>query len=260
MRVLKQFWRSLTFLGTLLGLLYLANDIADVPQAISEWRQALGWLNSTIALAIFAALAMIYIILIDARPLITKWIESRKRGLTISQEPSWHSGPGREFNGVWCCPNVCCLVVSNTGSQTIREVRVRAGTFEIRECVDRITGSKQVELHSGEFAEFELGRMVSTRWFGFTDPTIEMNAMDLFQAEHNVPKGHQSLDIGNTCMPLVFPGLPRASDEFPLSIFRIAVSAKDQSPIHVRLVVNASRIATDASDAGNPIRVEILQS
>jgi hypothetical protein len=71
-KILKAFWRSLAFVGTLVGLLFLASNFQDLPDAIAGWQGALAMIERETALAIFALLALLYIIWIDVRPLLQK--------------------------------------------------------------------------------------------------------------------------------------------------------------------------------------------
>ena len=77
-RIFWQFWKTITFVATLLGLLYLAADYNDMPEAFAEWLVILNIISIQTALTIFSALALAYIFWIDIRPHFIGWIRQRK--------------------------------------------------------------------------------------------------------------------------------------------------------------------------------------
>jgi hypothetical protein len=260
---IKTFWRSITFGMFLLGLLFVPSDISDAPSALSGWRKIFAMFDVTTALAIFSALAMAYIVFIDARPLITQWRARRRKGLKVLADISWSSGLGEEIGGVRYFPNIAHLVVVNDtdSGRTIEDVRVRSGMMDARECVERLTGSKVIALHSGEYGEFVLGKVIATRMFGRIDPTASMSADDLLEAEHNVSRGHRSIKLSdNFVMVLNWVGMPKENQlPNPLHSLAIVVSAKDTPPIPVRLVVDQGKLCSSDEAAGNPFQAAVVR-
>jgi hypothetical protein len=72
---LKTFWRSLSFLGLLVGIYYLPADLLDPAGASAAWRGLFEMLPPNAPLWAFALIATAYIIWLDARP----WLYERFR-------------------------------------------------------------------------------------------------------------------------------------------------------------------------------------
>lgn len=217
-------------------------------------------LDLTASLAIFSTIAMAYIIYIDARPLISQWLASRKKGLKVHSEIRWVSGEGHDFEGATYYPNIAYLIVYNDADsgRTFDGVRVRSGLFETRESTDRLTGQNAVSLHSGEHAEFFLGRVISARMFGMMDRSIAMTENDILDAENNVARGHLSFRIADThSIVLKFAEHPaNLLQVAPLKIFPITVTAKDHPAISVKLLVDQEKLGAADVNGGNPFTTQ----
>jgi len=168
---------------------------------------------------------------------------------------------GQEIDGVQYFSNVAHVVVYNNhdGGRTFDGVRLRSGTLETRECVDQLTGNKIVNLHSGEYAAFEIGTVVSNRMFGQMDLNMSMNEVDTFEAKHNTRLGHRSLRIGEKTSVVIYFGHPPTEEMKPtlLSIFNMSVTAKDHPATRIKLMIDHNKLISDKPDAGNPFSTVI---
>lgn len=212
------------------------------------------------ALISFSTLLVIYIVWIDARPLVMSWRERRKTGLKVSPHISWRSGLSQEIDGVMYFKNVPALVVYNdsTDGRTVYAVKVRAGTFELQELTDRLSGKAQVDLQSGEHAEFVLGSVIATRMFGTPDVSIQMNENDLLEARHNTSNGHRVLktDVSQLVL-LMGPSAENAPPTRKLELPRIRVTARDLPPQNVQLTIHSKSMSSAEHTVEAPLAAEV---
>lgn len=259
---LGHFWQFLGFGLTLFGIFWLPKDLSDAGEAVQPWRRIVAMFDQNTALWVFACAATAYIFFVEARPVVAKWRENRRRGLKVHAEISWSSGLGVDVDGVRYFPNVAHLVVYNDSAigKTIDGVRVRSGLLDARECIDKVTGNKVVALHSGEYAEFELGKIVAKRMFGRITPSLLMSEDDTLDAQHNVSAGSMTLKAdGAPHMVLTMPGTPKEYRRpNPLEALSVVVSAKDQPPIQVRLIADVDKLTSPDGSSGSPIQAAVV--
>jgi hypothetical protein len=91
LRALQAFWRSATFCGTVIGLLYLWPDIQSLPEQYDlKWEFPMRLDREAITL-LFLGAAMVWIVWMDIRPWVRAWIEKRRR------EPCLEVFSGNDF-------------------------------------------------------------------------------------------------------------------------------------------------------------------
>lgn len=186
----------------------------------------------------------------------------RRKGLEVHSEIAWASGMAEEIDGTFYYANVACLVVYNDhpDGRTMENVRVRAGTFEMRECVDNLTGHRMVDLQSGEHALFELGHVIAPRMLGIPDQAISMSESDVLEARHNVANGTRILRVTDSqAIVLSWPEVPQETLQIaPVTMLSIVVGANDHPALRVRLVVDHRNLVSLDGGAGNPFLAEVI--
>jgi hypothetical protein len=65
---ISAFWRTVLVVGALLGILYLPQDIDELPKALQKWGPVMGVFTREIALLTFAIACAAWVIWIDIRP------------------------------------------------------------------------------------------------------------------------------------------------------------------------------------------------
>lgn len=76
----------------LVGLFLVPRDLSEIPVALSGWQGVIARFDLAVALGLFSAFAVAYVVFIDARPLIAKWQGARRKGLEVHSEIAWASG------------------------------------------------------------------------------------------------------------------------------------------------------------------------
>lgn len=240
---LRTFWRTLTFVGTLVGLLFLASDYSDFPDAVSAWRSIVAMIELETALWIFSLCALAYIFWIDLRPTVADL--RAKRGLIPAPTLSYISAPV-EVEGATYYKNFLLLPVYNDSRNraTAKDVRVRAYTTgqPIR-CLT-VDGEESVNIHYGEIAYFVIGSVMSSAWFGMPQQDLTVTDVDIQEAKFNLPNGSYSLDLnGFRSIAIRFLGVDDSQlDLDPISFLKIRVSSEGQKTHQVSLRCNPSRL------------------
>jgi hypothetical protein len=259
--ILKKFWKSFGVVLTWLGVLYLPADIFSSIEAVSGWRRVFAMADQNTALVIFSAFLVAYIVWIDARPFFIGWRDRRKTGLKVLPQISWRSGLGEEFDGTMYYTNVAALVVYNdsTDGQTIFGVKVRGGGLEVKDLTDRMTSKTQVDIQSGDHAEFVIGSVVALRMFGLPDSSIKMTEYDIIDAKNNVGQGHRTLRTDSSGIVLLMsePHV-KAPQTRTLTLPRFRVTARDVRPINVQLTMDLKAISSVEHVQEAPLTAQVV--
>lgn len=257
-RFLKIFWKSLLFLGSFIGLLFLASDIQDIPSAITGWRTAFTIIDQLTALWIFAVFALAYIIWIDARPIIEKWRKGEKTEISVLPNLVWFAGKCGNFGGVKYYVNVCYLVVFNNGRSRKTATGVRVSTSLTGDATSQKTktGYHEVALNHGERAFFKIGSVVSTNLFGSFDMELRPTEIDLAFAEHSAPIGRFPLSVEGTG---AFEISERFGSDGVIKFLRLHVSAKNLPSIDVSLRSVGSELERQDNVPPRPILIESIK-
>lgn len=213
------------------------------------------------ALVVFSAFLVAYIVWIDARPFFTTWRDKRKTGLKVSPQIIWRSGFGEDFDGITCYPNIAALVVYNDSAdgKTIFGVKVRGGSFEHFDLTDRLTQKTQVDIQSGEHAEFVIGSVVGLRLFGIPDSSIKMTESDMMDARHNVSKGHRTLRTEKSGIVLLMnEPHSNAPSTRTLRIPNFRITARDIPPINVQLIMDVKSITSADHAQEAPLTAQVV--
>jgi hypothetical protein len=176
--VISRTWRALTAIAGIIGVLFLWQDLQYLPKAMGlpdayswAWRWLLELERETVAFLLLG-LALAWILWIDARPLVWRWLENRKpQQIIISDTPyceSYILKPSPDEKAQFYT-NVFYLPVGNgldTG-QTLKRVQVRI--FHVGPptlCRIKDTEAEEVDIRHGEWAYFEIGQVVSKEMMG----------------------------------------------------------------------------------------------
>ena len=112
-------WRLLTFLGTVIGLLYLWPDIKDLPKAYGlKWEFPL-WLGSEVIAYISLAFACGWLLWIEVRPFVRDWWQKRRYSSSFTVLKAIHCEtfyiePKSNENDTGLYENIFYLVVGNS--------------------------------------------------------------------------------------------------------------------------------------------------
>ena len=71
-KFIKPFWDFLAAVGGFIGVLFLAQDVHDLPEALRKWRGFMNISDQTFWM-MFAFVLVLYIGWMDARPYVKKW-------------------------------------------------------------------------------------------------------------------------------------------------------------------------------------------
>jgi hypothetical protein len=240
----KAFGRAIAVLLAWFGILFLAKDISELPDALKAWRPLVPD-RETLFIA-FSGLLVLWIAWSDARPFVHNYLASRKRhpiGVdpTIYCESHLLREP-EEKPALW--DNVYYLIVNNDGGErTLRNVSVSLIFLGPPErCVLKDSTAFTADIRHGERAYFELGRIVCEALVGV--PHVRSGGRSLSEQEiqvylHNVPIGHLLFE---PCRP----GAPRfaASTEPAKNVWtlRFMVSADDLPARTATVVVDLRSI------------------
>lgn len=200
---LRATWRSLSSIGTVLGLLYLWPDIRGLPAVYGlSW----GWLAmierehiSYIALA----LALAWLFWREVRPFVQGWWQKRQHSQIFTVPKDVHC----EAHPVWSYSdqkntgfyeNVFYLAVGNdldTG-KTLKRAQARIFHFGPPAlCRVKDSTSEDIDIRHGEWAYFEIGRLVSKEIIGLPYDRVVFEENKLEAYEHNIPRGYLSFKI-----------------------------------------------------------------
>jgi hypothetical protein len=201
MKIIAHFWRSLLFIGSLVGLIFLAQDFSDLPQALSGWQRVLAMISLTTALGVFSVIALIYIIWIDARPFFEKWRKGNAREYSVNPEIVWKSSLlAQEEGGRKFFVNRAYLHVYNNGrsGRTALNVRAKLHCWGEKSLLIEDSEQQAADIQHGGQTHFYLGKMVSYVFLGNGSLDIVADENDIIEASHNLRIGHASLRISDT--------------------------------------------------------------
>lgn len=66
-------WHALLALGALVGIIFLPQDIGDLPEALKKWQPIVAPITRERALIIFSSICLAWVVWIDIRPFVRAW-------------------------------------------------------------------------------------------------------------------------------------------------------------------------------------------
>lgn len=260
---LKTFWRSLLLSATLIGLIFLASDLGDVPEAIEDWRRVFAVIDVNTALWIFSLTALAYIIWIDARPLYERWRKGDRLPVSVADTPAWRS-LAFEVEGESFYKNVCYILVFNNSrrKRTAHDVRVRTYTLGEPQAAVARNGGTSVDIHHGEVEWFEIGSIISKSSYGFVRSSLEISDQEKAASVINAKNGYyvfhvsdkQGIGLGHKAVS------PENILDNPLSFLMARVSAVDTPTIEIKFRLISDLLERDGAEILSPIEISEIRS
>ena len=197
-------WRSLASIGTIVGILYLWPDIKGLPAAYGLSWAWLAVIEREHIAYIALAIVLAWLFWIDVRPFAQNWWQKRGRSQYFTvpgifhceSRPLW-SHERQKNTGFY--ENVFYLVVGNNldAGETLK--RVQARIFHVGPptlCRIKDSESQDIDIRHGEWAYFEIGRLVSKDMIGpFYPHRVVIDESKLKSYGHNIPRGFLSFEI-----------------------------------------------------------------
>lgn len=257
LRFLKHFWRSLLAVGAVVGLIYLPADIVGIPTVVQPLNVALSSISREWLLIGFAGVVSIYIVWMDARPLLRLWLSKRKKPL-IHVEGVKHSievdrieikepnkPPQGKFRRIYMLP------VRNNSERTLRRVQLAFAETGPYGRLPLIGDEQQVEtdLHPGEVANFRLGE---------TDLGVgsTLNLLDGNDERYARWASFQSDTIGGHAFVAASRGLGTMRYRIPLTL-----SAEDLRSEQVDLIValdcQNAKVTVEPATPDHPVVLDL---
>ncbi|RIX27248.1 hypothetical protein [Sphingomonas edaphi] len=238
--------RTYAAVAFLIFILWLPKDWEDQAQAWAVWARWLGVLNREILLWVFLLTLLVWLVSIDARPLVRKWLRKRpdliiERCVHVETSPIKTDKSAR-VDGLYC--NRAYVVVRNNrpDKRTLRRVTAKLHLFGAPRGLCSKDGW-EIDLRHGEAAYFEIGRVLSDRHAG-------MPLMKPMEFPASVVETAQiNLKVGG----LTFFAAP--DDQEPLNI---AYPQNMPPPLHVKFWVSVTADDVEAANAGFNIDVRNL--
>lgn len=224
------------YVGALVGILYLPQDIGELPQALNKWGPVVSLLTREIALIAFSSLCVVWIAWTEIRPAVRRWLaEKVKHPLTLIPpgcELAYATRIYRREHSIYKITHAIAVRNDHAGGKTLRQLRAQlcfVGPPSRLRLLDSETTS--IDLHAGSQATFEIGYKITE----ICDATIR-------RAREAEPGEFRSLLI--SAQSPAFHITP-AGDEFGLSgrreakyILRLVFTAEDMPPLPVALWVD----------------------
>lgn len=204
--------------------------------------------REAIAFALLAV-AGLWIIWIDARPFVQNWWQNRKGSLVFTITENVHCESRRVESSLdkdgdaEFFENVFYLVVRNALDSGKTLKRAQARIFFLGPptlCRIRDTASDNIDIRHGEWAFFEIGRLVSKDMMGQIEPGV-VNAeknMDLYK--HNIPRGHLTFEVYSVGNNREY-GLGHSSEGETVWTLFIVFSADDQKSRTVNIKIDMTK-------------------
>jgi hypothetical protein len=225
---LRHFWQAIVAVGTLFGILFLAKDAYDLPDAIKAWGPLVP--DRERALLIFASVLVTWIVWSDIRPFVRKYFDSRKlHPIEIGNEVYCESHLLKIEPSPDLWDNVYYLIVHNNNpdGRTLRQVS--ASLIFIgppQKCSLKDTRQTAIDIRHGERAFFEIGRIVAKAGVGLPQVHTqrELSAPQTQMYLINIPRGHIMFELPET--GAVSLGMSNLPDDSSWKL-QIVVSADD---------------------------------
>lgn len=208
--IVRSVWKIVLAVATLIGILYLPQNIEELPVAVEgPWAflaDQLSFLRPYMtreaALIAFATLLVSWLAWVDVRPFALRWFARRKtQSIEIAPDiycETWPINSPTIPEGFAFYNNVFYLAVGNglkTG-QTLKRVQTRL--FHIgppTQCKIKDADSGDTDIRHGEWAYFEIGRVTSREMMGLVFIGQDVSEDDLRRYVHNIPLGHLSFQV-----------------------------------------------------------------
>lgn len=198
MGYLRALWRTISSAFLLLAIFQLPKSISDLDANAAPWKKALSQIDQNSALWTFAICSVAYVLWVDVRPSVRKWLGRRHLSVDVQDSVMWESYPIDDVaNGDPIYINQCFLVISNRRSDGVTLRNLRVTTFAYGEktaAKTRVLHETEIDLQNGEVAEFSIGFIGMTKMLGLPRAGGEFSVSEetLRGIRHNVPRGYLS--------------------------------------------------------------------
>lgn len=239
---IKAFWRTISSIFLLFSIFQLPKSISDLDVNAAPWKKALSLVDQNSALWLFTTCLVAYVLWVDVRPSVRKWLHSRNLSVEIQDEVLWESQTVDNVgNKEPIYINRCFLIVSNKrpDGRTLRNLRVTIwAPFRSKvQSQTRVARSTEIDLQHGEVAEFDIGMIAMPNMLGLpiSSATLSVSQDQLKAIRHNVPKGYFSFNLSETLGISAYP-VPRSWDIWAI------VSADDVPSVEVKIELSLSTL------------------
>lgn len=258
MSIISRFWKSIIFIAGLIGLIFIPADILDIPDALTEWNRVFSMIDQNTALWVFVMAALIYIVWIDARPLLYDLRYKRHRPLDVAKHIIWISVPVPSPEGTPRFVNIAFIRVMNVSKSqsTVDGISIVAHVpFEHFRLATR-DGLTSVSLNHGETADFRLLSFYGATCLGLPTPGYDLNLEDEVTegSEINLRNGHHSLrfegKFGFMIPKTAFGEISNLND-----LLHLRLSARNQSGEIIELAWKPEKLVREGDYFDSPISI-----
>ena len=251
-KLLRATWQSLGLIGTVIGIIYIWPDIRGLPETFGfQWGFPM-WLDREVVAYVALGGTLAWIAWIDIRPFVKQWWDKRGRPShfivhnNVYCEARNISSEEKEEDDIFY-EHIYYLSVGNgleTG-QTLRRVQARIH-FALPPVVCKIKDmtDDSIELRHGEWAYFEIGRLVSKEIFGVMSGRTKTKETFMKSYRHNVQSGHLSFEIHSVSKGREY-GLGSMKDVETQWTLYIVISADDVKSATVKIDIDMTNTQTN---------------
>lgn len=191
-KFLRGTWRSLGFIGTVVGILYLWPNIKGFPAAYGYTWEFPTWFDNEHIAYVLLAVACAWILWIDTRPFVMRWLQGRRfHPISVLQVDHFSdkvtvvlsegAGESRKLKEI---AHFVSVRNDAKDGRTIRNVQVWLNAFgqSGRLPAESAALARKINLQHGVVEKFEVGRTIWTELSrGGTDqrtiPAVEFNSL-----------------------------------------------------------------------------------
>lgn len=211
--IIRAVWKPVTWCGTAIGILYLWPDIRDLPQTYGLTWGFPVWFDREAVSYFMLVIALAWIVWIDTRPLVMRWLQGRKfHPISVLQADyssdkvtvvfSEGADESRKLKEI---AHFVSVRNDAKDGRTLRNVQVWLNAFgrSGRLPAESEALSRKINLQHGVVEKFEVGRTIWTELSrGGTDqrtiPAVEFNSLfrDALVARFTVSGSGETISFG----------------------------------------------------------------
>lgn len=253
-KFLRSVWRSLAFIGTVVGILYLWPNIRDLPSTFGGTWELPNWLDGEHLAYGLLAFACAWIFWIDARPFVKEWWRKRSHSSTFNVSENIYCAShfinsSSDEQNLDIFENIFYLVVGNNLKTGQKLTRVQARIFHIGEptlCRIKDSEAGEIDIRHGEWAFFEIGRLVSKEKMGSVHGFASIEEGEMKSYTHNIPQGALSFKIGSAVNKREY-GLSVTPEHPHVWEIFMAISADDVKSARANIDIDMSKTRSPVS-------------